>query len=169
MAIKSGWTNLQLDYYKQADDLLAPTKSDGDRPKRSRRNEKSNNRSESRSTNRTGSRSRRSTVEEGFTRFYINLGEKDKIKPLDLIGLINRSTRDKNVNIGKIDILRKFSFFEVDESYTDDVLNGFKKIKSDKKDLVVEITKGEGENNTSPSPNPEKRIRPKRKKGRWKR
>jgi ATP-dependent RNA helicase DeaD len=158
-----------LNYYKSADDLLAPTKSDEDRPKRSRRNEKSSNRSEDRSKNRNGGHSRRTSVEEGFTRFYINLGEKDKMKPLDIIGLVNRSTRGQNVNIGKIDILRKFSFFEVDESCTNDVLNGFKNITVNNTDVVVEITKGEGENNSFSSSMPEKRKRPKRKKDRWKR
>jgi ATP-dependent RNA helicase DeaD len=158
-----------LNYYKSADDLLTPTKSDRDKPQRSRRNEKPNKRSESPFTNRKSSSSRRTTVEEGFTRFYINLGEKDKIKPLDLIGLVNRSTKDKSVNVGKIDILRKFSFFEVDEFYTNDVLNGFKNIKFNKADVVVEITKGEGENNNSFSSGPERRKRPKRKKDRWRR
>ncbi|MBC8181984.1 DEAD/DEAH box helicase [candidate division KSB1 bacterium] len=158
-----------LDYYKRADDLLTPKKSDEEKPKRSRKSERSDNRFESRSANRMGSRSRRSTVEEGFTRFYINLGEKDKIKPLDLIGLVNRSTRGSNVNIGKIDILRKFSFFEVDESYTDDVLNGFKNIKFNKTDVMVEISTGEGTNNSSSSPRSERRKRPKRKKGGWRR
>ena len=158
-----------LNYYKSADDLLAPKKGDDDKPKRSRKNERSSNRFENHSRNRNDSRSRRSSVEEGFTRFYINLGEKDKIKPLDLIGLINRSTRGNNVDIGKIDILRKFSFFEVDESYTNDVLNGFKKIKFDKRDVVVEITKGDGTNNSSSAPKPEKRRRPKMKTGRWRR
>ena len=158
-----------LDYYKRADDLLTPKKSDEEKPKRSRKSERSDNRFESRSANRMGSRSRRSTVEEGFTRFYINLGEKDKIKPLDLIGLINRSTRGSNLNIGKIDILRNFSFFEVDESYTDDVLNGFKNIKFNKTDVMVEISTGEGTNNSSSSPRSERRKRPKRKKGGWRR
>lgn len=169
-----------LNYYKSADDLITPTKSNEDRPKQPRRNKKSINRPDSRFKNpnsarsrrkmgEDGDRPRRKAVEEGFTRFYINVGEKDKIKPPDLIGLVNRSTRDRNVNVGKIDILRKFSFFEVDESYTNDVLNGFKKIKFNKRDLVVEITKGEAAINTTLSSRPEKRKRPKRKKERWRR
>jgi len=160
-----------LNYYKSADDLLTPTKSDRDKPKRSRKNERSDSGFDRRSTNRNESRSRGKAVEQGFTRFYVNLGEKDRIKPLDLIGLINRSTRGSNVNIGKIDILRKFSFFEVDEFYANDVLTGFKNIKFNKTDVVVEISTGEGANNSpsSSSSGPERRKRPKRKKDRWRR
>ncbi|OQX95692.1 hypothetical protein B6I21_04120 [candidate division KSB1 bacterium 4572_119] len=156
-----------LDYYKRADDLLAPTKNDREKPKRSRKKEQSKSRFDSRPANRKNGRSRRSTVEEGFTRFYVNLGEKDKIKPQDLIGLVNRSTRGKSVDVGKIDILRKFSFFEADESYTNDILDGFKNIKFNKREVVVEVTKGEDESAKASSPYPERRKGAKRKKDRW--
>ena len=158
-----------INYYKSANDLQTPTNRDQDKLKRLRKNGKSNNRSDKRSTNHKGGRSRRTMVEEGFTRFYINLGEKDNIKPPDLIGLVNRSTRDRNVNVGKIDILRKFSFFEVDELYKDVVLNGFKNITFNKRDVLVETTKGEGANNKSLSFNNERRKDTKRKNGRRRR
>ena len=158
-----------LDYYKSTNDLTTPTHSDLERPKRSQKKGKSNNRDNGRSANYMGGRSRRTMAEQGFTRFYINLGEKDKIKPPDIIGLVNRSTRDRNVNVGRIDILRKFSFFEVDESYTNVVLDGFKKITYNKNDVVVEVSKGEGWNNKPPFPIYEKRKSTKRKNGRRKR
>lgn len=40
------------------------------------------------------------------------------------MGLVNESTRDRNIPIGKIDIMKSFSFFEIDKQYTDKVLEG---------------------------------------------
>jgi ATP-dependent RNA helicase DeaD len=88
------------------------------------------------------SKKRRIFPETGFTRFYINLGEKDNLTPGDLIGLINRSTRKRNIDVGRIDIQRKFSFFEVDEHFAIDILRGFNQINFKKKEIIVEISKG---------------------------
>ena len=158
--------NQFLEYYKRADDLMAPTSSNRDKEKRSGKDRNSKNRHQSRSEKQRMSRDK---AEDGFTRFYINLGEKDKITPPELIGLVNKSTRSRSVNIGKIDIYRKFSFFEVDELYTDEVLAGFKNIKFHKRDVVVEITKGEQTMSAPALPYPEKRKGAKRKKAQWQR
>ncbi len=155
-----------LDYYKKADDLATPTRSEGKLFNRSRKDKKFVNRSNGRSSNQAGNRNRRSNSEDGFTRFYMNLGEKDNITPPDIIGMINRSTRDRNVNVGKIDILRKFSFFEVDEFYKDIVLDGFRNMRFQKKNVVVEITHEKTIKKSSPS-YPAKRKGARRKKARW--
>ena len=51
-----------------------------------------------------------------FNRLFINLGKKDNLTPARLLGVINEALDSSNVEIGKIDILGNFSFFEVDES-----------------------------------------------------
>ena len=132
--------NRFLDYYKDAPDLATPLEIEGEDKKfREKKSKKRNTR------NSNGSR--KMVSEEGFTRFYINLGHKDNLTPPELIGLVNRSTRQRNVDVGKINIMRKFSFFEVDEFYTDVVLAGFKNIDFNKRKAVVEISKGNGNGN----------------------
>ena len=49
-----------------------------------------------------------------FVRYHINVGSKQGLNPHRLMGLVNEKLRDRKVRIGKIEILRKFSFFEID-------------------------------------------------------
>src|SRR5690606_22341760 len=90
-----------LDYYKNAKDLNVSESGKGDR--------------ESRNGN-----------VQGFTRFFINIGQKQQIKVPNLIGLINEKTRKRDIEIGKIEILRNFSFFEADSAYEQLILDSFK-------------------------------------------
>jgi len=66
-----------------------------------------------------------------YTRLFINLGKSDGFYPEQLIELVNSNTRGKKVPIGKIDLLKSFSFFEVDPDYADDLIN----VLNDKKFL----------------------------------
>ncbi|MCL4146960.1 UNVERIFIED_CONTAM: hypothetical protein GTU68_053084, partial [Idotea baltica] len=69
--------------------------------------------------NRSDSRERggrRSST--SFSRFHINLGSKHELNPNRLMGLINEQTQNKNVRIGKIDIMKKFSFFEIESQFS---------------------------------------------------
>jgi len=90
-----------LDYYKNAKDLNVTESGRGDR--------------ESRNGN-----------VQGFTRFFINVGQKQQIKVPNLIGLINEKTRKRDIEIGKIEILRNFSFFEADSAHEQLILDSFK-------------------------------------------
>ena len=49
-------------------------------------------------------KNRRGHSDEGFTRFFINLGKTHKCEPQNLIGLVNEFTRNRNLQIGKIDM-----------------------------------------------------------------
>ena len=84
---------------------------------------------------------RRGHSDEGFTRFFINLGKTHKFEPQNLIGLVNEYTRNRNLQIGKIDILQGFSFFEVESSAEKDVLEGFADSQWNGYKLTVEISK----------------------------
>lgn len=117
--------NRFLDYYRGATDLSAPEE------KESRKRRKKGDSSGKRVSNRG--------VEEGFTRFYINLGYRDSVSPRDLIGLINRCTRKRNIDIGRIDLMKKFSFFEVDKNHAFDILSGFKGVEYNKRDVIVQV------------------------------
>lgn len=75
--------------------------------------------------NLTSKNSKTSTyqkTEASFTRFHINLGSKQNLSASSLIALVNRSCQGKRIEFGKIEILRKFSFFEIEESRTKHLL-----------------------------------------------
>ncbi len=127
-----------LEYYQKAEDLTSPLDTEDFKSRKKRRDKKSTS-----NKKKDARGSRRNRAEEGFTRFFINLGQKDSLTPQELIGLVVRSTRQKNVDIGKIDIMKSFSFFEVDEDYTQAVLKGFKNLDFNKRKVVVELTNDE--------------------------
>jgi ATP-dependent RNA helicase DeaD len=76
-----------------------------------------------------------------FTRFHINLGSKNKISVVDLISLINEHTGNNSIEIGKIEILNSFSFFELDRSYEKQLMEAFKDVHRDGIKVKIEISK----------------------------
>ncbi len=83
---------------------------------------------------------RRRSGDENFTRFYINLGKMDKLNPARLIGFINENLNKKNAEIGQIEILKNFSFFEIDKKFADEVLKSFKNTEFEGRAVIVEVT-----------------------------
>jgi len=86
------------------------------------------------------SKERRRSSDENFTRFYINLGKMDELNPARLIGIINENLNQKNVEIGQIEILKNFSFFEIDKKVTDEVLKAFTNVEFGGRGVIVEVT-----------------------------
>ncbi len=86
------------------------------------------------------SKERRRSDDENFTRFYINLGKMDRLNPAKLMGLINENLEKNDVEIGQIEILKSFSFFEIDKAYADKVVNAFEHAEFDGRAVIVEIT-----------------------------
>jgi ATP-dependent RNA helicase DeaD len=97
--------NQLLDYYKNARDLNVKTEVQRDSFSRN-----------DREAERGGDRLR-------FTKLFINAGKKQNLNASGLIGLINEYSNRRSIEIGKIDIQRKFSFFEVDSNYEKDLVN----------------------------------------------
>ena len=92
--------------------------------------------------NTTKDKSNERRAENGFTRFFINLGKTHKLEPQNLIGLINEYTRNRNHIIGKIDIMKNFSFFEVEKNLLKkEILEGFLDSQWNGYQLTVEISK----------------------------
>jgi ATP-dependent RNA helicase DeaD len=75
-----------------------------------------------------------------FTRFFINLGKTDDLKPVNVIGMINDYTNVRNIEIGEIEILKNFSFFEADKSFTEKILKGFIGKEFKKRKINVEVS-----------------------------
>ncbi|MBS9774363.1 MAG: DEAD/DEAH box helicase [Tenacibaculum sp.] len=82
---------------------------------------------------------------ENMTRFFINIGRKDRLNPAKLIGLINDQNIGDKIEIGAIDILDTFSFFEIDKSFEDSTLEAFKVNEPEfgGRFVNIEITKSE--------------------------
>lgn len=97
--------NRMIEYYKDTADLDIPEEKEK-RPKR-----------ESKYESRSGQSDRDKTAhaaEAGFTRLHINLGKRDGLFPKQLIALMNSLVHHR-IEMGRIDLLTNFSFFEVPE------------------------------------------------------
>ncbi len=110
-----------LDYYERVEEIEEVDE-------RSARNE----RGESDKTKRN----RRSEV--GMTRLFINFGKVDKMFPNKLIELVNKCVPGR-VKIGKIDLMQKFSFFDVAEEDAQDVVDSMKQYEVDGRRIVVDF------------------------------
>tara|TARA_B100001769_G_scaffold269382_1_gene259140 strand:- start:225 stop:1928 length:1704 start_codon:yes stop_codon:yes gene_type:complete len=88
-------------------------------------------------------------AEKGFSRFFINLGKKHNLRPQNLIGIINDYTKNKDISIGKIDIMQGFSFFEVPTNYEKEILSNLKKFMWNNYKCGVELSKAVGDTSKS--------------------
>lgn len=82
------------------------------------------------------------TAESGYTRLFINLGKMDGIIPAKLIDLLNHNIK-KRIEVGRIDLMTKFSFFEVHEEDTQAVLDGLSRAKFNGRQVGVEVAGSE--------------------------
>ncbi len=74
-----------------------------------------------------------------IVKLFFNLGKKDNMKIKDFVGSIAANCGIQGENIGKINILDKFSFVEVPGEYVEDVLQGMKGKQIKGRDCNVEI------------------------------
>lgn len=61
-----------------------------------------------------------------FSRFFFNMGKKSGVSKRTIIDLINQNMPGKSVEIGNIEVLKGFSFFEIDKKYEKDIIRNFK-------------------------------------------
>lgn len=104
--------NRFLNYYKDAPDLNIIQENRKTNDGKSEPREHSGNRGNKR---------------KEYSRFYINIGSKSGINPTKLIGLLLDTTNDRNIDIGKIEIMKGFSFFEVEKNQEQEILRSFNK------------------------------------------
>jgi ATP-dependent RNA helicase DeaD len=77
-----------------------------------------------------------------FSRFFFNMGKKNGIGKRTIIDMINQNLPNKNVEIGNIEVLKGFSFFEIDKRFENDVLKAFKDAKYKGQRIGIDIAKG---------------------------
>ena len=81
-------------------------------------------------------------AEAGYVRMYINLGKIDNFGLKGLMDMLNDHTRSR-VDVGKVDLMKKFSFFEVDETKTEKVLKAFEGLSWNGRPVTVEVASEE--------------------------
>ena len=146
--------NRLLDFYKNAPDLNVSERSRSERGERSERGRDRETRGRSRSDRSDRSersergprkdrgekrdRSNGKKLQGDTTRFFLNMGKNQEMNPGRILGLFNDAVGDKDINVGSIDVLPKFSFFEVNSKYASKVVEAFdRKFKS--RGIKVEI------------------------------
>ena len=129
--------NTFLDYYRNEPEIEVPTERGKRKDGESHRNSEGGGR-------RKEGHGR--VAEEGFSRLFINLGKMDGMGPRQLMGLVNRCLRGKHVEMGRIDLMRTFSFFEVPIGQAQLVLSALNGAEYDGRKVNVELsdTKTEG-------------------------
>jgi ATP-dependent RNA helicase DeaD len=78
-------------------------------------------------------------VTAGYTRLFINLGKMDGMYPEQLIDLVNQSTPGKKVPLGKIDLAKQFSFFEVENKHMEKLMSALNQAKFHGRKVHVEL------------------------------
>ena len=102
--------NRFLNYYKEANKLQS---------KRSKKSEKKRGNKKS------------------MTGFSINIGRKHRATPIDIISIINRALKSNDIEIGKIELNRYQSFFEIDKDFADELTSNIKKIDFRGNDIIL--------------------------------
>ena len=77
-----------------------------------------------------------------FSRFFFNMGKKNGIGKRTIIDLINQNLPGKNVEIGSIEVLKGFSFFEVDKKYEREIISAFKSATYKGQRIGIDLAKG---------------------------
>lgn len=122
--------NRFLDYYKNAPEIEQP-----------KANEKKSEAKESRKGDKEKVGRK---AEKGYTRLFLNLGKTDGFYTNQIIDLVNRNLRKERIQIGRIDLMQNFSFFEVIQEQASQVLKALNKVVlSGGRKVCVEIA---GEN-----------------------
>ena len=104
--------NRFLSYYKNTPDLKNLTEKDSKR------------------------KSKKETI-----RLHLNIGKKQGLGAQNILGLINEKIKQRDVFIGKIDIMKSFSFFEIDSIYGPEIIKKINKTKWRGTTLKIELAK----------------------------
>jgi ATP-dependent RNA helicase DeaD len=139
--------NRFLQYYENAPDINVNEShfsgrdyESAERGKRSARGKKERSESPGRNTRSDRGGKKRGGYE--FSRFFFNLGKKDGINKRTIIDLVNQHLSEKSVEIGDIEVMKNFSFFEVDQRFEKQILKTFQNASYKGKRMSIDIAKG---------------------------
>ena len=127
-------------YYENRNDIAEQKFNGRDDSDRGSRRERSRDRDgRDRDRNRGERKSRKKS--ENMVRFFFNLGKRDELKKVDVLDIINQSTKKsgKKADIGDIEILEKFTFFEVEKSFKNEVMGNINNKKFKGREMRLEV------------------------------
>ncbi|MEH0155717.1 DEAD/DEAH box helicase [Limibacter armeniacum] len=140
--------NRFLDYYRGAEDINARERRGGSRDRndrfgsrdggRDRRGGREGSR-DSRDGARSGERRGKRNFNGNSERFFMNLGEMDKINKGALVRIICDNTGINSASLGSIDLRREYSFFDVDKQVAGKVLTKLHGAQHQGRKIKVEI------------------------------
>jgi ATP-dependent RNA helicase DeaD len=81
----------------------------------------------------------RQTRTGSFSRFFINIGARDGMDKPNMIKLVAGHIRNRAVEIGKVDVMKNFSFFEIDSTFQKETLKAFELAEFKGRPLNVEV------------------------------
>ncbi len=139
--------NRFLKYYENAPDINVDESrhSESDYGRSERRGRGERRRGERGLRNERGDRGKRAGRSGyEFSRFFFNMGKKNGIGKRTIIDLINQNLPGKNVEIGSIEVLKGFSFFEVDKRHEKEVLKAFKNASFKGQRIGIDIANAKG-------------------------
>lgn len=124
-------------YYQMRNDIAEQKFSRDEKPSRRERGRERERSGEKRERRESKPRRRN----EDMVRFFFNLGKRDQLKKMDMLEIINKATSKskKRADIGDIEILDKFSFFEIEKSFKNEVLDGLSSMKFRGKEMRAEV------------------------------
>ena len=125
--------NRFLEYYRNAPEIEEP-KAGGDK-----RGDSKDRKSRGSDRQKTARK-----AEEGYERLFLNMGKTDGFYANQIIELINRNLKKERIQIGRIDLMQNFSFFEVAEEQAPMVIKALNKASVNGRKVSVEVA---GENN----------------------
>lgn len=131
--------NRLIDYYQLAGEIETP--QEGRKSKEERRGK---------GTGRTS--------EPGFTRLFLNVGKGDGLNVHGVMSLMNDNISGKKIDIGRIDLMKNFSFFEVRERDVSRVIQNLDGVKAYGRRIAVEQAQA------SPSEDRQRKIENSRRK-----
>lgn len=76
-----------------------------------------------------------------YSRMFLNIGKSDRMDKRTIINMINETMPGKSVEIGQIEVLRNFSFFEIDNRYERDLQKAFRQVQFKGRKLGLEVAK----------------------------
>lgn len=82
-------------------------------------------------------------AEPGYSRLFINVGKTDGVFAKELMDLINKNVSG-HVEIGRIDLMKNFSFFEVPEQEANHVIRSMSRANVKGRQVNVEMSDPEG-------------------------
>ncbi len=79
------------------------------------------------------------TPQSGYQRLFINIGRIDGLYPNILIDLLKKKSKNKKVDIGRIDIKKKHTIFEIEEHAVQPLIKSFNGTTFENRRVVLKI------------------------------